>query len=158
MSIKDLIRDLNELLNQEVSTANRNILRLATVVGADGENIRTTYRRLVGLEMRHAQAVADLIVLYCGIPVIDPTFALPPGDIRPSARESLQEMLESDAMEEQNEAGEYLRLARRAGALALTTAKTALTRLAADKTRHAQEIWRLVDSSALRCQAVRLPG
>lgn len=158
MVIKSLIAILNDALNRETSAAIRNLLQLTVVVGAEGQAIRAAYSRRISLEMKHAQTIVDLIAGLWGVPFVTTDFALPPGDKRSGAHLSLIEMLQKDALDDEFQAGDYLRTARLAGFARLPRVKTKLIELAAQKIDLASEMRRIIQlPSLLTLESSRAP-
>jgi len=76
-----LISQLNNALNREISTAVRYMLQSSTISGVSNEPLRSMYRDEVQDELGHAQYLADKIVMLGGTPHPEPDFKPIPGDV-----------------------------------------------------------------------------
>jgi bacterioferritin len=133
---QELLDGLNHALNREVSTFLRYMLQSARIKGAAWEAVRETYRQEIPDELRHAQYLADKIVMLGGAPHLDPDLTEPPTDVT--------EMLEHDIEQEQVDVEHYLQMSRLAEQEGLADLKVTMENQAADEAHHAERMRRLL--------------
>lgn len=133
---KELIAAMNTALNREVSTAVRYLLQGALIEGRKNEPLREMYRSEVADEIGHAQYLADKIVALGGTPKIDPKLRTPPG--------AITEMVQQDVAEEEKDVEAYTQLAKLAEKAGEIELKLQMEEQAADESRHAEELRRMV--------------
>jgi bacterioferritin len=136
MANQELVNRLNDQLNREVTTFLRYMLQAAGIKGAQWHNVRDMYQQEVTDEVGHAQYLADQIVMFGGIPNLQPDLSPPPADIR--------EMLTHDIREEKTDVTNYTRLAALAEKEGLFALKMKMEEQAADEDSHRQEMQRLL--------------
>lgn len=135
-SKKQLIEALNEALNREISTVVRYIVQGAAIQGQKNEPLREMYRGEVTDEIGHAQYLADKIVALGGTPQPAPKL-----DSLPS---NISEMVRHDVAQEEQDVEGYTRLAQLADEAGEIELKLRMEEQAADESRHAEELRRMV--------------
>jgi bacterioferritin len=136
MAEKELISALNNSLNREISTVLRYLLQGSTIKGLVNEPLRQLYREEVLEEMGHAQYLADKIVMMGGTPELKPDLTPPPA--------AVNDMLKNDIAEEKKDVELYKKLADLAEKAGDIELKMQMEEQAADESRHAQELGRLL--------------
>jgi len=136
MSSKELIKQLNQQLNREVTTFLRYMLQAAAIKGAQNESVREMYLEEVTDEVEHAQYLANQIVMLGGKPTLEPDLTPPPSEVRV--------MLENDAAEEAFDVKHYIELAAMAEEEGLYALKMKMEEQAADEDEHGHEMRRLI--------------
>lgn len=136
MADKELLDKLNNQLNREVSTFLRYMLQAASIKGAEFEYVRKMYLEEVEDEMRHAQYLANQIVLLGGSPKLNPDLTPPP--------KKVEKMLTNDAEEERKDVKNYRKLAELAGEEEFFSLKLHMEEQGADEDEHMQEMLRLL--------------
>jgi len=130
-----LISQLNNALNREISTAVRYMLQSSTISGVSNEPLRSMYRDEVQDELGHAQYLADKIVMLGGTPHPEPDFKPIPGDV--------SQMIENDLAAEEDDVAHYKKLANMAGEAGDIELKMQMEEQAADESRHAEKLRRM---------------
>jgi bacterioferritin len=131
-----LLRGLNEDLAGELGTIIRYNYQAGRAYGPIGEHIRELFRAEVMDELGHAAFLTDVIVDLGGEPTTSPMHFEKPGTLR--------ETLELDLRMEQADVERYKEhaaLAERVGDIEL---KLKLEEIAADESRHARQIQRIL--------------
>jgi len=136
MARDELIKKLNEQVNREVTTFLRYMLQAASIKGVEFEPVREMYLEEVTDEVQHAQYLANQIVMLGGTPLLEPDLTPPPRDIR--------SMLKQDALEEEKDVKNYMRLASLAEQEGLIALKMKMEEQAADEDEHGYEMRRLL--------------
>lgn len=136
MANKELIEGLSEQLNREVSTFLRYMLQAASIKGTKWQSVRAMYLEEVVDEVKHAQYLANMIVMLGGTPTLAPDLAPPPADVAA--------MLKADADAESDDVTNYTRLAELADADGLMSLKMQMEDQAADEDEHRIEMERLL--------------
>lgn len=136
MAKQQLLDDLKQQLNREVTTFLRYMLQAALIKGPENEVIRQMYLTEVADEVQHAQYLAIQIVMLGGMPQLAPDLTPPPTDVR--------KMLDADATQEKDDVRNYIRLASLAEQEELFALKQKMEEQAADEDEHRQEMRRLL--------------
>ncbi|MDK2972985.1 MAG: bacterioferritin [Candidatus Sumerlaeota bacterium] len=136
MSQTELIAGLNEALNRELSTIIRYMLQGSMIKGRQNQSLRAMYREEVTDEIGHAQYLADKIVMLGGTPKVSPDLTPPPDDV---AR-----MIENDLAKELSDVAHYKKLADLAEKTGDIELKMQMEEQAADESRHADELRRMI--------------
>jgi len=133
---QELISGLNEDLAAEWVTIMRYTFQAAKAVGLRGAELREILQKEIPDEMGHARFLTDVISDLGGEPTSEP---------RAWKHEvELKRMLEQDLELELQDVDNYTRHSRMAGDLGLTELKVHLENMAADETRHARELNRIL--------------
>jgi bacterioferritin len=135
MANTQLIDQLNEALNREISTAVRYMLQSSAIQGVRNEPLRNMYREEVQDEMDHAQYLADKIVMLGGTPQSNPDFKPLPEDV--------SRMIDNDLAAEQDDVAHYKKLAALAEEAGDIELKIQMEEQAADESRHAEKLRRM---------------
>lgn len=130
-----LIEELNDAFNREITTVIRYLLQGSTIRGLANERLRQTYRGEVNDELRHAQYLADKIVMLGGLPELHVQVSQHPPEPR--------EMMERDLAAEESDIRHYRRLAAMAEKAGEIELKVKMEEQASDETRHAEQLRRL---------------
>lgn len=136
MANKELIEGLNEQLNREVTTFLRYMLQAASIKGAEHQAVREMYLEEVMDEVKHAQYLANQIVMLGGYPRLEPDLTSPSSDVR--------SMLDHDAEQEKQDVMNYKRLANLAEQEDLTSLKLSMEEQGADEDEHRQLMRRML--------------
>ena len=131
----DLLKELNDALNREMTTVIRYLLQGSSIRGLPNEPLRQMYRTEVSQELGHAQYLADKIVMLGGTPKIKPDLTPPPEDI--------SEMIGHDLKSEESDVSHYKNLAALAEEAGMVELKLKMEDQAADESRHAEHLRRL---------------
>jgi bacterioferritin len=129
-----LVAGLNQALNREIAAVIRYMLQGSIINGLENEPLRQIYRQEVNDELKHAQYLADKIVMLGGTPRIDTEIPAPVTDV--------EEMMERDLLAEETDIVHYRRLAELAEAIGDTELKLKMEEQGADETRHAERLRR----------------
>jgi bacterioferritin len=130
-----LLEGLNDAFNREIITAIRYMLQGSTIQGLENEPLRQMYRSELADELRHAQYLADKIVMMGSVPQLLAQVSLPLTDP--------EEMMDRDLVEEESDIEHYRTLAKLAEDAGDTELKLKMEEQAADETRHAERLRRL---------------
>ena len=130
-----LITGLNEAFNREITTAIRYLLQGSAIRGLENEPLRQLYRSEFQDELRHAQYLADKIVVLGGTPKAKPDLSPPPNEI--------PNMLRNDIAAEEDDVEHYRKLAGLAEVAGDIDLKLRMEEQAADEERHAEQFKRL---------------
>jgi bacterioferritin len=131
-----LIRGLNEDLSGELGTIIRYNYQAGKAYGPIGEHLRTLFRSEVMDELGHAAFLTDIIVDLGGEPTTTPMAFDKPA--------TLQEALEMDFEMEQADVERYKTHAELAATLGEIEIELKLEEIAADESRHARQIQRIL--------------
>lgn len=137
MANTELIEGLNKSLNLELSTIIRYLLQSSMIKGRHNAPLRDLYRAEITDEIGHAQYLADKIVMLGGTPKASPDTTPPPSDVR--------QMIERDIEAEKGDVAHYKKLAQLADEAGDIELKLQMEEQAADESRHAQELRRLLE-------------
>ena len=132
---KALVDGMNEAFNREITTLIRYMLQGSIIQGLENEPLRQAYRAEIADELRHAQYLADKIVMLGGVPQLHAQVELPPS--------SVDEMMERDLAAEEYDVRQYRSLAQMADQAGDVELKLQMEEQAADETRHAEQLRRL---------------
>jgi bacterioferritin len=135
MANEDLIKDLNEALNRELSTIIRYMLQGSIIRGRQNQSLRQMYRSEVGDEIGHAQYLADKIVALGAAPNVHPDLTPPPTGI--------EKMIDNDLAKEESDIAHYKKLADLADKSGDIELKMKMEEQAADESHHAEELRRM---------------
>lgn len=136
MAKEELLRGLNDDLAAEWGTIIRYTYQAGKAFGLRGAELREILRREVQDELGHAAFLIDVIVDLGGEPTVTP---------RGFAKgEDLEAMPKEDLEMELQDVENYKRHARLAEELGEIELKVKLEEIAADESRHAREIRRLL--------------
>lgn len=133
---QELVKELNKALNREISTAVRYIVQGAAIQGQKNEPLRAMYRGEVTDEIGHAQYLADKIVALGGTPQPAPKFS--------SLPDNVGAMVKYDVTQEEHDVEAYTQLAKLAEDAGEIELKLRMEEQAADESRHAEELRRMV--------------
>jgi bacterioferritin len=132
----NLIKGLNEDLAGELGTIVRYTIQASKAHGPHGAEVRELLTNEVQDELGHASFLADVIVDLGGEPTTSP---------RPfNNSESLRDMLELNIKMEEQDVFNYRQRANLAEEMENVELKVRLEEMAADESRHARELRRLV--------------
>jgi bacterioferritin len=133
---ENLINGLNEDLAAEWATIIRYTYQSGLAGGLRGAELREIFAKEIPDELGHAKFLTDVIVDLGGQPTTQP---------RPFERPSgLKAMLELDLKMELQDVRNYTEHARQAEELGETELKVKLETMAADESRHARELRRIL--------------
>ena len=136
MSKQKLIDGLNEDLAGELGTIIRYTIQASKAHGPHGAEFRELLTDEIQDELEHASFLADVIVDLGGEPTATPqSFA---------SSESLRDMLELNINMEEQDVSNYMARANLAEEMEQVELKVRLEEMAADESRHARELRRLV--------------
>ncbi len=135
-SLKRLIQCLNEDLAAEWGTIIRYTYQSSLATGLRGAELREIFAREIPDELGHATFLSDVIADLGGDPTIKPRPFDTPPDIRG--------MLELDLEMERQDVRNYKEHARMAEELGEVELKVKLEEMAADESRHARELHRIL--------------
>ena len=136
MSKEDLIRGLNEDLSAEWGTIIRYTYQSGKSFGFRGSEFRELLSKEVQDELGHAAFLTDIIVDFGGEPTTTP--------LDFDKTEDLKAMIELDLEMELKDVENYKRRAKQAEDLGEIELKVKLEEMAADESRHARELRRLL--------------
>src|SRR5438270_11769402 len=135
-SKEELIRGLNEDLAAEWGTILRYTYQSSKAVGLRGAELRDIFQKEIPDELGHAKYLTDVVADLGGEPTTAPKeFGKP---------EDLKAMLELDLQMELGDVENYTAHSRMAGELGMTELKVKLEEMAADESRHARELHRIL--------------
>jgi bacterioferritin len=133
---EELIRGLNEDLAAEWGTIIRYTFQAAKAVGLRGAELRQILQKEIPDEVGHATYLTDVISDLGSEPVTEP---------RPWEKiTELKPMLEMDLRLELGDVQNYTKHSKLAEELGLTELKVKLEEMAADESRHARELNRIL--------------
>lgn len=135
MSNQDLIKNLNEALNRELSTIIRYLLQGSIIRGRQNQPLRQMYRDEVRDEIGHAQYLADKIISLGATPTVNPDLTPPPSVV--------EKMIDNDLAKEQSDVAHYKKLADLADQSGDIELKMKMEEQAADESHHADELRRM---------------
>jgi bacterioferritin len=136
MTKEDLIKGLNEDLAAEWGTILRYTYQSGKVVGLRGAELREIFEKEIPDELGHAKYLTDVVADLGGEPTTKPKEFDKPED--------LKGMIELDFKMEQGDVQNYTKHSKMAGELGLTELKVKLEEMAADESRHARELHRIL--------------
>src|SRR3954470_5462657 len=131
-----LIRGLNEDLAAEWGTIMRYTFQSAKAVGLRGAELREILEKEIPDELGHARYLSDVIADMGGEPTTEPRRWDHTSDLKP--------MVEQDLKMELQDVENYTKHSKLAGELGLTELKVKLEEMAADESRHARELHRIL--------------
>jgi bacterioferritin len=132
----ELINGLNEDLAAEWGTIGRYVYQSSMAFGLRGAELREILEQEISDEIGHARFLSDVIVDLGGDPTTNPRHFDKPAD--------LKAMIELDLNMELQDVANYTKHSKMAEALALTELKVKLEEMAADESRHARDLRRLL--------------
>ena len=132
----DLIQGLNEDLAAEWATIMRYTFQSAKALGLRGAELRDILAKDIPDELWHARYLTDVISDLGGDPTMEPRDWEKHTELKP--------MLELDLRMELGDVENYTRHAKLAEELGLTELKVKLEEMAADESRHARELNRIL--------------
>ncbi len=133
---EEWIQGLNEDLSAELGTIIRYTYQAGKSTGWKGAELRGLLEKEIPDELRHAHFLTDVIADHGGEPTTKPKAFEKPGD--------LKGMLELDLDMETQDVKNYTRHARMAEELGDTELKVKLEEMAADESRHARDLRRIL--------------
>jgi len=136
MTKEDLIKGLNEDLAAEWGTILRYTYQSSKAVGLRGAELREIFELEIPDEMGHAKYLSDVVADLGGEPTTKPKEFDKP--------EELKAMIELDFKMEQSDVQNYTKHSKMAGELGLTELKVKLEEMAADESRHARDLHRIL--------------
>ena len=136
MSKEQLINGLNEDLSGELGTIIRYTYQSGKAVGVLGTEVRELLQSEIPDELRHASYLTDVIMNLGGEPTTTPKEFEKPED--------LKGMLKVDYKMETDDVKSYTEHAKLAEELGEIELKVKLEEMAADESRHAREIDRIL--------------
>ena len=132
----ELLQGLNEDLSAEWGTIMRYTFQSAKAVGLRGAELREILEKEIPDELGHARYLTDVISDMGGEPSMKPREWDKITELKP--------MLEMDLKMELGDVENYTRHAKLAEKLGLTELKVKLEEMAADESRHARELNRIL--------------
>jgi bacterioferritin len=136
MTKENLIRGLNEDLAAEWGTIIRYTYQASRAVGLRGAEFRSLLEKEIPDELGHAKFLSDVIFDLGGEPTTKPRAFETTGDLRA--------MVELDLKMESQDVENYTEHARLAEQLGETELKVKLENMAADESRHARDLRRIL--------------
>jgi bacterioferritin len=136
MSKEDLIRGLNEDLSAELGTIIRYNYQAGKSFGFRGAELRELLQKEIQDELGHAAFLTDIIVDLGGEPTTKP--------LDFDKTDDLKGMLDLDLKMELQDVENYKKRAKQAEDLGEIELKVKLEEIAADESRHARELRRLL--------------
>jgi bacterioferritin len=136
MTKEDLIKGLNEDLAAEWGTILRYTYQSSKAVGLRGAELREIFELEIPDEIGHAKYLSDVVADMGGEPTTKPKEFDKP--------EELKAMIELDFKMEQSDVQNYTKHSKMAGELGLTELKVKLEEMAADESRHARDLHRIL--------------
>ncbi len=133
---EELIQGLNEDLAAEWGTIMRYTFQAAKAVGLRGMELRDLLEKEIPDELGHARFLTDMITDLGGEPVMKARDWEKITDLKP--------MLEMDLRLELGDVENYTKHAKLAEQLGLTELKVKLEEMAADESRHARDLNRIL--------------
>lgn len=134
---KELIHGLNDDLAAGWGTIARHTFQPAKATGLRGAELRQILEKEIHDEPGHARYLTDVISDVGGDPVTKPRRREHISDLKP--------MMKQDVKMELQDAGNYTRHSKLAEELGLTKLKVKLENMAADESRHARELQRILN-------------
>ncbi len=136
MTKEELIQGLNNDLAAEWGTILRYTYQSSKAVGLRGAELRDIFAKEIPDELGHAKYLADVVADLGGEPTTTPKeFGKP---------EDLKAMLELDLGMELGDVENYTVHSKMAEQLGMTELKVKLDEMAADESRHARELHRIL--------------
>ena len=136
MTKDQLINGLNEDLAAEWGTIMRYTYQSSKALGLRGAELRDIFEKEIPDEFGHAKYLTDVIADLGGDPVTQPkTFDKP---------DDLKGMVDLDLKMELQDVQNYSRHAKMAEDLGMTELKVKLEEMAADESRHARDLRRIL--------------
>lgn len=136
MNTGEMIQHLNEDLAAEWGTIMRYTYQSAMASGLRGAELRDILKKEIPDELGHATFLSDVIVDLGGEPVIQPKpFAL---------LQDIKQMVDLDLKMELGDVENYKRHAQLADEMGLIELKVRLEEMAADESRHARDLRRIL--------------
>jgi bacterioferritin len=132
----ELLKGLNEDLSAEWGTIMRYTFQSAKAVGLRGAELREILEKEIPDELGHARYLTDVISDLGGEPTTQPRQWEKVTDLKP--------MLEMDLQLELGDVENYTKHSQLAEKLGLTELKVKLEEMAADESRHARELNRIL--------------
>lgn len=132
----ELLRGLNEDLAAEWATIMRYTFQSAKALGLRGAELRDILAKDIPDELGHARYLTDVISDLGGDPTMQPRDWERVTELKP--------MLELDLRMELGDVDNYTRHSKLAEELGLTELKVKLEEMAADESRHARELNRIL--------------
>ena len=133
---EELLRGLNEDLAGEWGTIMRYTFQSAKAVGLRGAELREILEKEIPDELGHARYLTDVIADLGGEPTTEPHEWDKHTELKP--------MLEMDLKMELGDVENYTKHSKLAEQLGLTELKVKLEEMAADESRHARELHRIL--------------
>ena len=133
---EELIQGLNEDLAAEWGTIMRYTFQSAKALGLRGAEFRQILDKDIPDELSHARYLTDVISDLGGEPAMEPRRWERVGELKP--------MVEQDLNMELQDVKNYTQHAKLAEILGLTELKVKLENMAADESRHARELNRIL--------------
>ena len=135
-SKEELIRGLNEDLAAEWGTILRYTYQSSKAIGLRGAELRDIFQKEIPDELGHAKFLTDVVADLGGDPTTKPKEFDKPDD--------LKGMVELDLKMELGDVDNYTRHSKLAEQMGLTELKVKLEEMAADESRHARELHRIL--------------
>lgn len=132
----ELLQGLNDDLAAEWATIMRYTYQSSQAVGLRGAELRNLLEKEIPDELGHARYLSDIISDLGGEPTVQPRAWDRVTELKP--------MLEMDLKLELGDVENYTRHARMAEELGLTELKVKLEEMAADESRHARDLKRIL--------------
>jgi bacterioferritin len=136
MTKEQLIAGLNEDLAAEWGTILRYTYQSGKVVGLRGAELREIFDKEIPDELGHAKYLTDVVADLGGDPTTKPKEFGKPDD--------LKAMIELDLKMELSDVENYTAHSKMAGELGMTELKVKLEEMAADESKHARELHRIL--------------
>jgi len=136
MTKEELIKGLNEDLAAEWGTILRYTYQSSKVVGLRGAELREIFEKEIPDELGHAKYLSDVVADLGGEPTTKPKEFEKPED--------LKGMIELDMKMELGDVQNYTKHSQMAEELGLTELKVKLEEMAADESKHARELHRIL--------------
>ena len=136
MTKEQLIAGLNEDLAAEWGTILRYTYQSGKVVGLRGAELREIFAKEIPDELGHAKYLTDVVADLGGDPTTKPKEFGKPDD--------LKAMIELDLKMELSDVENYTAHSKMAGELGMTELKVKLEEMAADESKHARELHRIL--------------
>jgi bacterioferritin len=133
---EELIHGLNEDLAAEWGTIMRYTFQSAKAIGLRGAELRDIFAKDIPDELGHARYLTDVISDLGGEPTMEPR--------RWDHTSELKQMIEQDLKMELQDVENYTKHSKLAEELGLTELKVKLEEMAADESRHARELNRIL--------------
>ena len=136
MTKDQLIQGLNEDLAAEWGTILRYTYQSSKALGLRGAELRKIFEKEIPDELGHAKYLTDVVADLGGDPTTRPKEFEKPDD--------LKGMVELDLKMELSDVDNYTRHSKLAEQLGLTELKVKLEEMAADESKHARELHRIL--------------